>query len=122
MSEAGSEAEAVRTAYRYWVRANDRVLKIGEALGPERFLLLRLEEICAAPEAAVETIARFIGVPLDSALRTDLSALPRMPRSVGRYREEDLSVFSEADFRALARFGYSADDGPTGSGATLPGM
>ncbi len=92
---------------------------IGEALGPERFLLLRLEEIYAAPEAAVETIARFIGAPLDPELRADLAAPPRMSRSVGRYREEDLSVFSEKDFRALARFGYSADDGPTGPGGTL---
>jgi hypothetical protein len=94
---------------------------IGEALGPERFLLLRLEEICAVPEAAVETIARFIVAPLDPALRTDLTAPPRMQRSVGRYREEDLSVFSEKDFRALARFGDSADDGQTGSGGMLPG-
>ncbi len=119
--EAGSEAEAARTSYRYWVRANDRALRIGEALGPKRFLLLRLEEICAAPEAAVEAIACFIGTPLAPALRADLAALPRMPRSVGRYREEDLSVFSEKDFHALARFGYSADDGPTGSGGTLSG-
>ena len=94
---------------------------IGEALGPERFLLLGLEDIYAAPEAAVETTTRFLGALLDPALRTDIAALPRMPRSVGRYREEDLNVVSEKNFRALARFGSSADDGPTGSGATLPG-
>lgn len=115
VSEASSEAEAARSAYRYWVHANDRTLRIGEALGPERFLRLRLEEICAAPEAAVETIARFIGARLDPALRADLVALPRMPRSVGRYRKKDLSIFSEKDFCALARFGYSADDGKAGS-------
>jgi hypothetical protein len=44
-----------------------------------------------------------------------------MPRSVGRYREEDLSVFFEKEFRALARFGYSTEDGPTRSGGTLTG-
>ena len=76
---------------------------------------------CWQAGVAVETIARFIVAPLDPALRADLAALPRLPRSVGRYREEDLSVFSEKDFHALARFGYSADDGPTGSGGTLSG-
>ena len=94
---------------------------IGEALGPERFLLLRLEEIYVAPEATVETIARFIGAPLGPTLHADLEALPRMPRSVGGYCEADLSVFSKKDVRALARFGYSADGGQTGSGGTLTG-
>ena len=61
------------------------------------------------------------GAPLAPALRADLAALPRMQRSVGRYRGEYLSVVSEKNFRVLVRLGYCADDGPTGSGGMLSG-
>ncbi len=94
-------------AMRFWVWANKLAADHGEHLD-ERYLLLRLEDLCGDPVATVQRLLEFAGhVPDDSAR---LAAAIRTPATLGRWATLPANLLvrlEEAGGRALTRFGYS---------------
>jgi hypothetical protein len=95
-----------RDLLQYWVAANERAIKVGRMLLGERFLLVRLEELCRDPKASIKTMASFVGVDMNLKDMHKLARLPSLPASSGRYRNHDLAVFAAEDIKALERLGF----------------
>jgi hypothetical protein len=74
---AATPAEALQ----YWVRANQRMLKLGPELFGDRFLLLGYESVCEDPRSAVAGVAEFLGVSPTPALAERFSTFVSMPPS-----------------------------------------
>ena len=92
---------------RYWVRANEQAQRVGEQLGPGRFLLLNFDQLCTAPAAGIDGLIRFLAVSPDDQVYRQALALPRSPSSIGRYRMHDLGQFDASDLAAVERFGFA---------------
>lgn len=90
----------------YWVKANRRAIAVGSDTLGDRFMVIRFEELCAEPEVIVPSMIRFAGVDPSTVDLNELIHLPRTPKSVGRYREHNLSIFDPADLQAVADLGY----------------
>ena len=75
----------------------------------ERFLVVRLEDLCRYPKAWTKTIESFVGVEVDPKALDELSCLPVLPVSSGRYRNHDPSVFPTEDIEAVKRFGFEVE-------------
>jgi Sulfotransferase family len=96
---------------RYWAWANTRSADEGSRLLGERYLLLRLEDLCADPESEVPRLlrfARYTGPEPYSAI----TRLITRPPTIGRWRTSALADASAADrdvtaSDALKRFGYT---------------
>lgn len=95
-----------RNLLRYWIEVNNRAVESGRALLGEKFLVIRLEDLCRCPEASIKAMASFIGVTMDEKKLHELSRLPAMPGSSGRYRNHSLRVFPTEDIKAVKSFGY----------------
>lgn len=102
-----SVAEEPRASLRYWLRANERVLEVGNRLGPSRFLLVDYDRLCLSPEGEIQKLLAFLDVRVDQGTYEQAVALPRVPASMGRYKQHDLGQFDESDLVALARLGFS---------------
>jgi len=109
-----SADETPRALLTYWVRANRRAFAIGSALGSERFLSLRFEDLCRTPEAAVVRIAAFLGRDLEPGERARLAAIPNAPDSIGRHRHHDLGQFRREDLDAVSELGFELEGGRSG--------
>jgi hypothetical protein len=96
---------------RYWAWANTRSADEGSRLLGERYLLLRLEDLCADPESEVPRLlrfARYTGPEPYSAI----TRLITLPPTIGRWRTSALADASASDrdvtaSDALKRFGYT---------------
>jgi len=110
-----------------WSRATVSADRIGSALGPQRYLRIRYEDLILSPEATLDRFCDFLGEQFDPAMlaygdavaqkvpddKRDLwPVLDRPPQTdkVDRWRREmgaaERYVIEEAAGEALERFGY----------------
>lgn len=93
-------------SFRYWVEANRRVAEIGRKLGQEKFLLLNYDELCRDPLPGIIRLADFIGVKPDESGLAEAVALPHVPESAGRYKNQPGLIISEEDRMFLQEMGF----------------
>jgi len=103
-----TEASLPDAMLAYWVAATDRAIELGAALG-SRFLRLDYEALCAEPRTVLPQLLEFAGVTVDDARLAKLAALPRSPRSIGRYRAQRWQELNADNIEAVRRLGFAID-------------
>lgn len=98
-----------RAALEYWVRANRRAIALGREMGDDRFLLLDFDKLCASPQPEIEKLITFLGLDTGKVDSAGLFSLFKVPDSIGRYREHDLSIFDPRDIEAVREFGFTVE-------------
>jgi hypothetical protein len=94
-------------ALRFWAEANCDVSSWGLNNLGDRYLVLRLEDMCDQPETQIRCLLQWLGLPDRNT--TALRALVATPKSIGRWRQCDDTVQAKLDEiggEALQRFGY----------------
>ena len=94
-----------RNALRFWCWAHARIVGIGERMKP-RFLFVRLEDLCAVPEAEIRKILTFAGVKVDAMLLDRAAKHVVPPKSIGRYRTHSAEVFDPGDVAFARKLGF----------------
>jgi hypothetical protein len=94
-------------SFRYWVEANKKAINLGKKLLPNNFLALQLERICSSPDTEINRIAEFLELPLSKAAIERIAAIPKMPKTVGRHKNQDMSWLTRSDIEALRALGYA---------------
>jgi hypothetical protein len=102
-SSAGSRP---RAALEFWIKANQRAVALGERMGRDRFLLLNFDQLCISPRTETERIIDFLGLDSGALDMDHLSNIPRVPASLGRYKECDLSIFEREAIDAVRELGF----------------
>jgi hypothetical protein len=105
----GREVVSAGDMVDLWSEITLRGLEFGERRLRDNYLLIRFEDLCAAPRGAILGILDFLGlsdgdVDIDSA-----ASLVRPPQhAVGRWKDSDydLSSISDDARQLLTRFGY----------------
>ena len=90
---------------KYWIKANQRAIEIGERMGKEHFMILNFDELCTSSLAVIQKLITFLGLDVDDKTINRLSQLPRLPKSSGRFRKHDLSVFDPEDLEIVKKLG-----------------
>jgi hypothetical protein len=73
---------------------------------PERTHVVVFDDLCRTPEREVTRLVDFLGVGLGTSRRRELSRLPAIAGSGGRYKSHDLAVFEHRDLEAVAGLGF----------------
>lgn len=102
-----AKAEEPAASLKYWVMSNKRVLKFGKKLGSTKFLVVNFEQLCLSPEPEIQRIISFLNIePSAEKLRIAFN-IPKKPKSLGRYKNQDLGQFDPADLNDLEALGFS---------------
>jgi len=96
-----------KSALRYWIRSNRRVIDLGKLLLGQRSYILCFEKLCRNPEVEIIRLLQFLRLKVPNTDIITLAQLIKNSPSIGRYRNHDLSIFSSDEIEALDQFGYS---------------
>ena len=107
-----SRSDEPAASLKFWIESNRRVMEIGEKLGDQTFLIVNFDRLCLSPKSEIQKIVSFLNIePVAENLAT-VYRLPKIPKSLGRYRAQNISQFDPADLNELNDLGFSiaADD------------
>lgn len=96
-------------SFKYWIKANERVLDLGKQLGNDRLLVINFDNLCISPEAEIRKLVTFLGIEVNGNLFEQALCLPKISSSTGRYKSQDLGIFDKDDVRLLTKFGFSVE-------------
>ena len=101
--EVGDDVDGLaRGQLDLWIAATRDACAVGPALLGSRFLHLRFDDLVDQPRATVDRVVDFIGTPVAETDRDRLAGLPREPKTRGRHRDRDVSVFRSDQLDAVA--------------------
>lgn len=92
----------------YWVAVTRRAVELGGRLG-ERFLLLDYDALCTEPRVVLPKLLDFAGVKVDDSRLDTLAALPRPPRTMGRFRDQPWRELDANNIEAVRQLGFTVD-------------
>jgi len=98
-----------KIALEYWIKANENVLAYGKEMSRDRFLMINFEELCYNPRRVINTLLDFLEQDIDHINLDKLIDLVKVPLSTGRYKKQDLSIFSNDEIDTVRKFGFSID-------------
>lgn len=98
-----------KSSLQYWIRANQKAINVGESSLGSNFLHVDFDDLCLYPERNIARLLEFLEVTLQEVDMTALCQIPCLPESMGRFKKEDLSIFSKAELDSVKHFGYSVD-------------
>ena len=98
-----------KAALEYWIVANKRAIAIGELLGTNKFLLLNFDKLCSSPRTEVIKITNFLQLDIKELDETRLYSFLKTPASTGRYKENDLSIFTREDIENVRQLGFEIE-------------
>ena len=105
----GISGNSPTDSLQHWILANKDAIKQGQESLGERFRILKLEDLCAQPKKETEALLKWFGIAHDESLLNKLSLLPQLPKTTGRFKEKDLSIFTPQQFAAVKQFGYHTE-------------
>jgi hypothetical protein len=114
----GVELDSPAGSIGVWTKANLAAARFAEEQMGARYLLLRFEDLCAAPEREIARLLAFLELAGDPA---ELAAEVQAPPTIGRWREQDPAAVAELERIAgpvLERFGYALSVGCGAGGAS----
>lgn len=94
-------------SFRYWVEANKKAKRVGDTLLKDRFLLLKLEDLCIAPKIEINRLINFLDFSVSEEKLASALKIPRLPKTVGRYKDHDTSWLANDHVESLTFFGYT---------------
>jgi hypothetical protein len=90
---------------KYWVIIHKKIIEIGEKLGPERFLLINFDKMCAKPNKWLKKLCKFLNI--STKCRIGLKYLIDPPSdSIGKFRKHDISIFDPEDIAYVKKLGF----------------
>jgi hypothetical protein len=103
------EADFPRASLKFWARVNNMVAEIGNNLGKDHYLQINYDKLCLQPNTSIGKIIEFLELDIDQDTIIAAQKLPRIPSSLGRYKNQDLNQFDPEDLAFVNKFGFNID-------------
>ena len=95
---------------KYWRFTNQRVLDFFGLDSPQ-FLFLNFDLLCQNPAQEIEKLLVFLGKEPSPLSIRELSRIPRIPESTGRFKKHGLQKFDPEDVDYVKSLGFDTDPG-----------
>lgn len=100
-----SKSSLIRKQLDYWIQSSYTAVRTGQKLLGNRFYLLRYEDICLQPEKEIQNLLDFLEIGTSNNLQQFAKNFV-LSQGSGRYKNHDLSIFSEKQLKAVQDLGY----------------
>ena len=105
-STANQSIDIYRKQLEFWIRSTKRVLEICPPALGGNFYVLNYNRLLNHPEKEIESLAGFLNADLSKKRRDMLTKKIIKPRTDGRYKTHDLSIFSDRQLDQVREFGF----------------
>lgn len=92
---------------QFWIKSSERAISLGQELFNENFYILNHQKLCEKPRAEIEKLVSFLSLNINEEQIKNIAKLPKMPRTSGRYKSKDISVFSEEELNKTKSLGFT---------------
>jgi hypothetical protein len=96
-------------ALDYWIAANRRAVKLGGSLLKDRFHVIRYEDLCVNLDDEIGRLGQFLGVDVPAERAASIAKLVQPAATIERYRNFDMTQFSQSQIEAVRQFGFNID-------------
>lgn len=90
----------------YWLESNSYALETADERLGEHHLVVQFEELCTEPRAVIDELMTFVGLDASDEQIEELADIPRLPSSVGRFRDHGLGDFDDEQLEAVEQLGF----------------
>jgi len=73
------------------------------------FYLLNFDDFCQSPHDGLENLSRFLGVEISKEKSKHIINLVKPLKSIGRFKQHDLSLFDENDMSYVKHLGFDTE-------------
>jgi len=91
----------------YWIRSNNQTIEEGHKALDKGFYILNYDQFCINPQDEVPKLLDFLDLTAPENVLNKLISLPKIPNTMGRYKNRDLSIFSKSQLQAVEDLGFS---------------
>ncbi|RMF76556.1 MAG: hypothetical protein D6737_19945 [Chloroflexi bacterium] len=107
---ASSDEISPNMSLQYWIEANRQTIALASERLGDRFLIIRFDDMVTNPQKTVDELLAFLDIEtIDQDLKAKLIAMPRAPRSLWRYKQHDLSIFTAEEIEAVRALGFAVE-------------
>ena len=104
------EKELPESSLKFWAKANRSAAETGRKLGDGKYLQINFDRLCQEPGQIINDIIAFLGIDVKEEIFQAALKLPKIPPSLGRYMEHDISQLDPEDLAALKEFGFRIEE------------
>ena len=94
-----------KNSLHYWVDVHKKIFKLQQQY-PQNILVIDYVDFCENPEKNIPILLSFIDVPINDALIIKIKSIIKIPDSIGRYKNHNLSQFNKNDIEFIKYLGY----------------
>lgn len=94
-------------ALKYWCLSNKRVIEIGKSMRGN-FLFLDYDYLCLNPQAGIKQLLDFLEIS-HSEMIVNLSQLIQVPSTIGRFKDENLTLLDPVDIDYVKKLGFDTN-------------
>ena len=94
-----------KVALSYWIKANKKAIQDARDILKNRFLLLNFDRMCINPENEIRKMIEFLGC--DDIINH--IEIIKKPKTIERYKSEDLSIFSDSEIDEVKQLGFDCE-------------
>ncbi|MCT4565386.1 MAG: sulfotransferase [Maledivibacter sp.] len=102
-------ARLPKASLNYWIKSNKEAIRKGRELLGNNFILLKFDELYLEPKKQIDRMIDFLEVKKPIVRKKFLYTLPQKPRTSGRYRKNDLSIFTENQINEVINLGFTVE-------------
>jgi len=104
-----SQSLMPKASLSYWLAANKVCIENGRKLLGERFYLLNFDKLCMNPQKEIAQFLQFLDLSVKKEEFDALVRIPHIPKSKGRYLQEDLTIFSSHEIACVKELGFEVN-------------
>ena len=104
-----SPEELIAKQLDYWIKTNKHISKICSDQAVDRYLVINYSDFCHHPEIEIPRLLKFLNINVGDVLLKRIIQIPKIPQSEGRYKEKNISMFSESQLNQVSELGFEVD-------------
>lgn len=91
----------------YWIKANRATLELSKKYLSGHFLVIKYDSLCEEPKVWIEKIISFLNIKVNSNVLKQIYSIPKIPASIGRYKQHDITIFTLKQLLVVKELGFS---------------
>lgn len=105
LNDDDSEILIAQKQLQYWIETTRMILRLKESY-PDRIYILNHSQLCFNPNEEIDRLLSFCDINLDEKVMNELYSIPQNKGSIGRYRNQDISVFNKSQLNFVQSCGF----------------